>query len=379
MKLIRCILVTTLLTTLLTGCWGSKEIEHMIYVNTLGVDYVNNKVVVYIQMVNFSGIAKKEAGQSQEQKTFIGKAAGDSFDSAIFNLYATSPQRIVWSNVKTIVFSEAALKKANIVNQVLDVWDRYYEFRYTVWTMATNEPMEEVLNTPSIADLSVIYSQLNSPMRTYEQSSIIAPLYLYKFIWKWKEKAETVLLPFLNVAPDWTSNKAPSPNISMSGICFLHNEQFKGCLKSKDILGIRWFEKKTQRTPLIIKDEKTVIALIVMNKIKSSIHPKMKHGKPAFDLKVSMQGTLPELSANLNRKDLELKAIEEVNKQIMETYSKGLEINADVYGLSSIFYRAMPNEWNKLNNKGKLPLDSNSIDKIDIKVNLTSGGISKIE
>lgn len=378
MKLIRCMLVTALLSMLLTGCWGSKEIEHMIYVNTLGVDYVDNKVVVYIQMVNFSGIAKKEAGQSLEQKTFIGKAEGDSFDAAIFNLYATSPQRIIWSNVKTIVFSEAALKKGSVINQVLDVWDRYYEFRYTVWTMATNEPMEEVLTTPSIADLSVIYSQLNSPMRTYEQSSVVAPLYLYKFIWKWREKAETVRLPFLEVAPDWTSNKEPSPNISMSGICFLQNEQFRGCLKSKEILGVRWL-KKTQRTPLIIKDDKEVLAVIVMNKLKFSIQPKMKHGKPIFDIKVSMQGTLPELSANLNRKDIELKAIKVIDDQIRETYLKGLEINADVYGLSGIFYRNLPKKWNKLNDKGILPLDSSSIDKIDIKVNLISGGISKIE
>ncbi|WP_339315093.1 Ger(x)C family spore germination protein [Paenibacillus sp. FSL R10-2734] len=379
MKSIRCILVTALLSMLLTGCWGAKEIEHMVYVNTLGVDYVDNKVVVYIQMVNFSGIAKKEAGQSQEQKTFIGKAEGDSFDSAIFNLYATSPQRIVWSNVKTIVFSNAALKKGSVVNQVLDVWDRYYEFRYTVWTMATQEPIEKVLTTPSIADLSVIYSQLNSPMRSYEQSSIIAPLYLYKFIWKWKEKAETVLLPYLEISPDWTGNNEPSPNISMSGICFLHNEHFRGCLKSKDILGIRWLEKKTQRTPLVIKEENTVLAVIVMNKIKSSIHPKMKHGKPVFDIKVSMQGTFPELISNLNKKELELKALKEINNQIKETYLKGLEINADVYGLSGIFYRALPDEWNKLNDKGEIPLDSSSIDNIDIKVNLVSGGISKIE
>jgi spore germination protein KC len=379
MKWIQCILVNALLTMLLTGCWGSKEIEHMIYVNTIGVDYVDNKVVVYIQMVNFSGIAKKEAGQTQEQKTFIGKAEGDSFDTAIFNLYASSPQRIVWSNVKTIVFSEAALKESRVINQVLDVWDRYYEFRYTVWTMATKDPMEKVLTTPSIADLSVIYSQLNSPMRTYEQSSIIAPLYLYKFIWKWKEKAETVQLPFIEIAPDWTSNNEPSPNISMTGLCFLQNEQFRGCLKSDDILGVRWLEKKTQRTPLFLKEKQTVLAVIVMSKIKSSIHPKMKDGKPAFDIKVSMQGTLPELSANLNRTELEQKAIKEINNQITGTYLKGLKINADVYGLSGIFYRDLPKEWNKLNDKSMIPLDSNSIDKIEIKVNLTSGGISKIE
>lgn len=128
--------------------------------------------------------------------------------------------------MKTIVFSEAALKKGSVINQVLDVWDRYYEFRYTVWTMATNEPMEEVLTTPSIADLSVIYSQLNSPMRTYEQSSVVAPLYLYKFIWKWREKAETVRLPFLEIAPDWTSNKEPSLTLACRGSAFCKMSNF---------------------------------------------------------------------------------------------------------------------------------------------------------
>lgn len=181
MRWVRCLLAAALLTVPLTGCWGAREIEHMIYANTIGVDYVENRVVVYIQMVNFSGIAKKESGQAQQQKTTVGKAEGASFVEAIFNLYASSPQRISWSNVKSIVFSEAALKHG-MVDQVLDVWDRYYEFRYTVWTMATREPLEEVLNTKSVDELSVIYSQLNSPMRIYEQSSVIAPLYLYKFI-----------------------------------------------------------------------------------------------------------------------------------------------------------------------------------------------------
>lgn len=378
MKLIRCILVTTLLSMLLTGCWGAREIEHMIYVNTLEVDFVKNKVVVYIQMVNFSGIAKKEAGQTQEQKTYIGKAEGDSFDSALFNLYASSPQRIVWSNVKTIVFSEAALKNS-VINQVLDVWDRYYEFRYTVWTMATKEPVEKVLNTMSISNLSVIYSQLNSPMRTYEQNSIIAPMYLYKFIWKWKEKGQTVLLPYMEIAQGWTDNKKPSPNNSVSGVCFLDNQQFRGCLETKNILGLRWVEKKTNRTPLILKDKNTVKALMVMNKIKSSIRPKLNHGKPVFDIKVSMQATLPELSTSFHKTTLELQAAEEIRNQIMETYLKGLDMDIDVYGLSGLLYRNIPDAWHKLSTNEKIPLDSSSIDQINIKVNLISGGISKMK
>ncbi|NIK78579.1 Ger(x)C family germination protein [Paenibacillus castaneae] len=378
MKYIRCILVTVLISTMLTGCWGAREIEHMIYVNTVGIDYVNDQVVVYVQMVNFSGIAKKESGQAQPQKTFIGKSQGDSFDTAIFNLYASSPQRIVWSNVKTIVFSDKALKHG-IINQVLEVWDRYYEFRYTVWAMATKEPMEQVLNTSSISDLSVIYSQLNSPMRTYEQSSIITPLYLYKFIWKWKEKGQTVLLPYLDIVNSWTDNNKPSPNLGMGGVCVLDNRKFRGCLESHDVLGLRWLDNNTIRTPLVIRDKKSFKALMVMNKIKSKIHPKLKHGKPVFDITVSMQATLPQINMSLHKTKLEQQATKEIKDQIMETYRKGLEMNTDVFGLSGIFYRSMPNAWNKLNDNGKIPLDQSSIENIVIKVNLVNGGISKMK
>ncbi|MEC0174977.1 Ger(x)C family spore germination protein [Paenibacillus favisporus] len=377
MKTIRCIAIVILLSTLLTGCWGTREIEHMIYVNTLGVDYVKDKVVVYIQMVNFGGIAKKEPGQSQQQKTFVGKGEGDAFDTAIFNLYASSPQRIVWSNIKTVVFTENALKHG-LIDQVLDVWDRYYEFRYTVWTMATKEPLEQVLNATSISELSAIYSQLNSPMRSYEQSSMIAPLYMYKLIWKWKEKGETVHLPYLEIIGGWTDNKKPSPNISMAGVCFLDHQKFRSCIPTQDILGLRWLEKKTIRTPLVIKGEKKIKAMMVMNKIKSSIRPRLVNGKPVFDFKVSMQATLPQLSTSLHRQQLEMQAAKEIKSQIMDTYLTGLAKDIDVYGLSAKLYRSMPKEWQELSAKGQLKLDRGSIGIITVKVNLISGGISKM-
>ncbi|MBJ9990905.1 MULTISPECIES: Ger(x)C family spore germination protein [Paenibacillus] len=377
MRTIRCILTVILLSTLLTGCWGTREIDHMIYVNTLGVDYVKDKVVVYIQMVNFGGIAKKESGQSQQQKTYVGKAEGDAFDAAVFNLYESSPQRIVWSNVKSVVFTENALKHG-LIDQVFDVWDRYYEFRYTVWAMATREPLERVLNATSTSELSAIYSQLNSPMRSYEQSSIVAPLYMYKFIWKWKEKGETVQLPYLETVSGWTDNQKQSPNNSMAGVCFLDHQKFRSCLPAQDILGLRWTEKKTIRTPLIIKEKKKIKAVIVMNNIKSSIRPRTVNGKPVFDIKVSMQGTLPQLSTSLHRQQLELQAAKEVKSQIMDTYVKGLEKDIDVYSLSAKLYRSMPKEWQELSAKGQLKLDRGSIGIITVKVNLISGGISKM-
>lgn len=91
-----------------------------------------------------------------------------------------------------------------------------------------------------------------------------------------------------------------------------------------------------------------------------------------------MQGTLPQLSTSLHRQQLELQAAKEVKNQIMDTYVTGLAKDIDVYGLSAKLYRSMPKEWQELSNKGQLKLDRGSIGIITVKVNLISGGISKM-
>ncbi|WP_274365520.1 Ger(x)C family spore germination protein [Paenibacillus thermotolerans] len=298
MKQLRNALLFPLLAFMLSGCWGAKEIEHMIYANSIGFDYEGGKVVLYIQMISFSGIAKREQGsESEEQKIYIGKAQGDTVDGAFFNLYASSQQRIAWSHVRSLVFSEAALKKG-IVNEALDVFDRYYEFRYTVWTWAAKDPIEEIFATPSNVQLSVLYSKLNNPSNAYEQSSVAAPLYLYKFIWQWKEKADTTLLPYLQIVHDnWMDNKERSPKLRTGGVCFLQSKELKGCLPRRHILGLRWLNEKTVRAHVSLKngDSKggSLVAMFTMEEVKPEIIPELEGGRVRFKIKVSASGSLP--------------------------------------------------------------------------------------
>jgi len=150
-------------------------------------------------------------------------------------------------------------------------------------------------------------------------------------------------------------------------------------LARRYLLGLRWVEKKTERTSLEIKEKKSVKAILVMDKIKSSIKPKVTAGKATFAIKISMQANIPELKEHFKEKELEELAAREVKKEIMGTYLKGLELGVDVLGLSEPIYRDMPNAWKKLEEDSKLPLDKSSIASIDVKVKLISGGISKVK
>lgn len=379
MKWIRSLVAAAMLATLLTGCWGIREIEHMIYVNTVGVDYKDGKFVLYAQLVSFFNIAKKEAAaQTEQQLISVARADGETFDKAIFNLYATAQQRIAWSHVKTILFSEAALSPERIT-EVLDVWDRYYEFRYTNWIFATKDPIESIFNAMPAQNISVIYSQLNDPTDIYSQNSDVVPIYLFEFTRSWHEKGETLKIPFLRIANNWTENKRVSPKLEMIGTGFFHNSRYKGYIPRSKTRGLRWLNNKAVRANLFIKQNKKPAVMLVMEKVKAEIKPQVKQGKAEFQVKVTASGNIPQLISDLTEKQLEQLAVQEIKKEISDSYLQGIAKGIDVLNLSEALFRSNPSEWHRLAVKGELPLDKNSLSAIDVKATVFSGGISKIK
>ncbi|HDR3874565.1 TPA: Ger(x)C family spore germination protein, partial [Bacillus anthracis] len=45
---------------LLTGCWDRRELEHVLFINTLGIDFKDNHYIIYPQFINFTNMAKQE-------------------------------------------------------------------------------------------------------------------------------------------------------------------------------------------------------------------------------------------------------------------------------------------------------------------------------
>ncbi|MGQ7890366.1 Ger(x)C family spore germination protein [Paenibacillus sp. WC2504] len=379
MRLITLLLVIGILPLLLTGCWGLREIEHLAYVNSIGIDYVKGKVVFYTQMISFNNIAKKEAGAGMSKEVVsIGKGEGRTVDEAIFDLYKTSQQRLSWSHVKTLAFTEAALRE-DVIHGVLDQMDRYYEFRYTIWTMATHGSILDIFSTSPTQNMSTLYSQLNNPRDRYSQSSLVAPLYLSKFIWKWDENSRILLLPELSVnETSWVENKKPSPQLQQDGVCAIQNKQLLGCFKIDETMGLRWMEKETVRTPLMLQIDNKPIAMMVVKKIKPSIEPKLSNGKLTFHIKVQMEGSVTEQEKPAKESDMKELAEKEIRKQIQKTYLAGLKLDADLLGLSDSLYRSNPKEWHRLVKNGVLPLKPESLGEIDINIGITDVGIAKI-
>jgi spore germination protein KC len=364
---------------LLTGCWGAQNIDHLIYVGTIGVDYKENRFIVYVAFTNFTGLAKVESGGAEEKSGIaVGKAKGETFNMATDNLYHSIQRMVSWGHVKSIVFTKRALKKA-VVQDVLDVLDRYNEIRPTLWIYATDEPLTKLFfGAAPLLNTSPYYSKLSNPEEIFQQNSFIRPIRLHRFIADANEVSTTVRLPYLNITTrDWEEDKKEKPMLNVKGICFVDHYELQKCFDRSKLLGIRWVEKRIVRTPIYVKKGNKVVASINVLHPKSKISYQRKGNTPVFNIEVSASGSVLELREKLTEKQLVRLAQKTVKDEIRSLYKLGLKYDIDVLNLSEAMYRQKPEDWKKFSENGKIPLTDENLKKIKVKISINTFGKQK--
>lgn len=374
----KCAVSFLLASLLLSGCWGIRDIDHIVYVHAIGVDYKDNKFIVYVQFINFTGLAKTNAGGGQQQvSTAVGKATGETFNIVTDTLYPSVQQMVSWGHVKGIVFTERALKHAPL-QDVFDVLDRYSEIRHTLWTYATKEPLDDLFSTVPLLQGAVYYSLLANPEDIYRQSSFIRPIRLNRFLADANEPGSTVRLPYLSISKvHWQEDNKQKNMLSVSGLCFVHDYRLEECVNRSKLKGIRWVEQDIARTPIYVQKEKRTIASIVVLGPKSKISYKMEKGEPRFTIEVQAKGSVIELRERMPEKELLQLAKKTIEKEIRSLYQLGQQQGIDMLNLSEAMYRQNPKDWKKVAVHGEIPLTDETLKAVKVKLSLDTSGTRK--
>ncbi len=357
-----------------------KDIDHVVYVHAIGVDYKDHKFIVYVQFINFTGLAKANAGGGQQKvSTAVGKATGETFNIVTDNIYPSVQQMVSWGHVKGIVFTERALKHAPL-KDVFDVLDRYSEIRHTLWVYATKEPIDELFSTVPLLQASVYFSLLANPEDIFQQNSFIRPIRLNRFLADANEPGKTVRIPYLSVSKThWEENNKTKTMLSASGICFVRHFHLQTCTNRSKLKGIRWVEKDISRTPIYVKKGKRTVASIVVLGPKSKISYKMSGTIPHFTVEVKAKGSVIELREQLTEKQLIKLAQKTVEKEIRQLYQLGKAHNIDVLNLSETMYQQNPNDWKKVSVNGKIPLEKDTLKTVKVSLSIDTSGTRKLK
>ena len=358
---------------LLTGCWDYKDIQDIHYVTTLGVDYVDGKYEVYVQLVDLSGVAKQEVKSSEPGKVYVGKHSGKSIAEAINHLYQSAQQRLYLGQVSTFVLTDRALK--HNINDIIDAAFRYNLIRYSSNIFATKKPLEELFSIKGFFNLTPLYSELHFPKAVYENISLITPMSLRTFISTYRDVSITTILPTISWSEDdWTEDKKKRKTFMIDGAFVHYYKKSLQWYSIDDLKGIRWVTEETNRTPLEFKKSEGT-NYISLSHPKVKIKSFIKDNEAKFDLDIHINGSILEMSKKEPLESFENVVQDYIRKEIEQTYEIGLKRNGDPLGLGQKLYRKELKYWKAKGFKEpKDYLNENSIENIKITVNLTNSG-----
>jgi Ger(x)C family germination protein len=380
MKGLKLLGVLAVLLTITTGCWNIQEVQDINYATSIGFDFDNGNCIMYVQMLDFSSVAKLEGQQKlSDAPVWVGKGTGKSFTDAANQLYETSQKRLFWGHVSTIVFSERILKQ-NKYQDALRLLDRYREIRYLVWVFSTKESIENVFTITPFFKQSPKQSILHSPEEQYRQRSIVPPVRLYQFVMSLKERSRMSYMPSLRIEQEqWKESKKPHPLLEYEGMHVFQNIMYQGHMHMKDLAGFPWMHKMTVRAPLSLFRGKSLAAVLIMEKPDVKIEHSVQPGHVYFDVTVSVQAGINELHQEMTERELIKLAEQKIEEQIRYTYRQGFDRKVDVYSLGESLFRRNPSAWHRLADRDHFVLRGDSLRNVRILVHLTNTGRYKLK
>ncbi|RNA67946.1 Ger(x)C family spore germination protein [Alteribacter keqinensis] len=382
LRIITNVLLLCLSCLTLGGCWDSKELEGQYYIHSIGVDYVDEKYVVYGQIINFAGGG--EDGDSggtignQHENVSIAKGTGESVVAAIHNLYVSTQRRIYWGHLSSVVFHERVMGEA--FKNVLDDFSRYYEIRPTLWMFITSDPVNEILGTFPVMQTSILYSFLGEPGESYEQSSRVQPIRKSRFEAELYEPGRTVSLPSVNIVrKKWYDPLDYGNNLSLNKAGFLTKDSYKGSLAGADINGLVYIDDEAGRNATILrKNDRPVVTEIVTDP-KLKVVPEITGDSVAFSIELAVTATVIEITEEVDEQFLIENTEKVVEGHIRRTFEKGVEIGADIYNLSHSLYRKDPEKWREFTNEaGELELTKDLLTEINVEATIIHSGAEKL-
>ncbi|WP_332647066.1 Ger(x)C family spore germination protein [Lysinibacillus sp. 54212] len=351
---------------LLAGCWDFTEPERMYYVYGVGVDFEDDQYKIYVQLIDFTNVAKSEQPNPNVVQAEVGTASGHTIAEAFFNLYHSLDMRLFWGHLAFVVMSESTLEDGR-ANLVVDSFSRYRETRYQVWVYGTKENLEEFMLITPVLNKSITLSKLTEPLNSFDQESFIVPVDFRKFIIGLNEPSYSIPIPYVEISNNWASEKKKQQTVHFNEIAIIESDGLKEVFKEEEITGLRFMKEETQRGEITYDIEGAPVTITVEN-IKVDVKAKVKNERFLFDIKVGLTAIASDFHKEITKKQIRDTVIEEVEKKIKETYLAGLKKDVDIYNLSNYAYKQNVKHWKKVEEQGRIPLDEDSIASIEIYI-----------
>ncbi|MBD2846133.1 Ger(x)C family spore germination protein [Paenibacillus sp. IB182496] len=373
-KAIRIILLLVVLLLGSPGCALSPEVQNRAYVTAMGIDYEEGKWKAYIQVLNFSNIARTEAQTlGSPVPPWIGRGSGDTVTLALADAGKNAQLQAFWGHVKVLIMSENAMRQGT--HEIQRAINRYREVRYTIFMFGTKEPIEQLLSTTSMFNLSPLDTIMFTGDQMRAPQSFLVPKKAHRVLAALSEPGSPAIIPSIQSSPNnWSEGTKSMAMYMITGGYFFDQFKMIGRLRLDELKGLRWSNPEVQELPVQIHADGAIQAVITLAAPKMKIQPITVGERTQFDIEVHAQGYVLELNRQLSLKELQDYVHAEAEADIRRTFAKGLSKGCDPLKLRYALYLSNPERMRNGGEEAASELRPDSIRSIRTEVHFAGFG-----
>ncbi|KOS68497.1 spore gernimation protein [Lysinibacillus contaminans] len=388
MKKITTVILLTLLTFLLSGCWSKRELNELAIAVALGVDKTDDNYEVSVQIVDPGQISSKQPA-SGRAPVITYTAQGKTVFEAIRKITNSSPRKPYFSHLQVVVIGEKLASEG--IEPTIDFLARDHEIRNDFNIIVANKTTaKEVLNvlTPiekipaqkissSIQNsekawgstLTVNIDDLITTLRSNENSPVLTAI-------------EVIGDPKLGIDQTNVERIKTPVILEFSGLAVFKQDKFVGVLTDDESKSYNFLNDNVESTIEVISCPKEGRLSTEITKSKTKIKGKIVNGIPKLTVHIEIDQNVGEVDCTINLAEKETiqminektsNLIKEKTEQVLNTIQKNYQV--DNLGFSEVLHRADPKEWKKIKEDWATIFPEL---EVNVKVNVRTLGVGTI-
>ncbi|MGO4545807.1 Ger(x)C family spore germination protein [Paenibacillus sp. 2TAB23] len=346
---------------LLTGCWSRRELNDLLIVLRVGVDWVDGEYLVSFQVVNPSEISAQRRGGDRPPSTLY-QGRGKTMFEAARSVTAEAPRKVYIGHLQIFVIGESLARRGirNFLDNTLRDNEARMDFNVVV---AKGTKAEDILKIYTPLEKLPTQNMLRS-LETSEKS--------------WAPTVSVTMDDILNALSDdgkelaltgiqilGSQKKAeskenvetflPLGHFRYTGIAAFKKDKLVGWLNERESKGYTDITNKLDSTSVELRcDERNYMGIEITSS-ESRIKMNVQDGVPIAHIHFQTEANIVDRSC----KDVNLTdpaVIEKLEQQVEKviqgnadaSVKRAKKLKADIFGLGSTLGRQHPEQWKSM-------------------------------
>lgn len=358
------------------GCWNRREINELAMVSAAGIDYVNGRYRVTVEIFRPSLPGGGQAGGGTPgRQSIIATGEGPSVFGAIRDLALKVPRRVYFGHGNVVVIGEDLARKG--IEEVIDFWDRDPEARRGSFFLVCRGQAADLVTRPQTGIERSLGREISGLAKTSRFAGYSYVSTLHHFLITMASGSTAPTLAMVEISPQLQPPPPPggvtagggssggtegtikdqpvlTKTVRVSGVGVFRQDQMIGELSERETRGMMWVRglAGVNNTLLVQCPVPNPIPVTLeIKRARSKVQVKVDAGRLRAKVKIKAEGNLADQGCAEDLTvwnlwgNLEQQAADVMREEIVAAVRRARELRADVFGFGEALHRSQPKAW----------------------------------